>query len=362
MNIMCTYLKNMEGWKPKSLKNKSFANIQELFEKAMKRVNTFIDYRTELVEESFKKAKTELEEYLKKAEAEVMEGSFKRVGEELEQESVKKQKVNEDKETAELQSLMEIIPNKEEVAIDAIPLAVKPPSIVDWKIHKEWKKAYYQIIRAHGSLKMYLVFSHVLKRFNREDLETLWKLVKAKHESSRPEEGYERVLWGDVKVMFEPRVEDIVWRNQQDYRVLEWKLYDSCGVHFLRMQHIQIYILVEKKYYLTPATITNMLNKKLQWRIVGIKRLLDDLRVTAAQLKEFDLLKWDPTRGILQLGQQVVSELVALRNFARRYGSRFCTHDYALWEVIENGNTAPKTTVVKGVEKVMPPTTAEEKA
>ncbi|GJU55488.1 ribonuclease H-like domain-containing protein [Tanacetum coccineum] len=36
--------------------------------------------------------------------------------------------------------------------------------------------------------------------------------------------------------------------------------------------------------------------------------------------------------------------------------------DYALWEVIENGNTAPKTTDVEGVEKVIPPTTAEEKA
>ncbi|GKD31231.1 retrovirus-related pol polyprotein from transposon TNT 1-94 [Tanacetum coccineum] len=36
--------------------------------------------------------------------------------------------------------------------------------------------------------------------------------------------------------------------------------------------------------------------------------------------------------------------------------------DYALWEVIENGNTAPKITVVKGVGKVIPPTTAEEKA
>ncbi|GKA02481.1 hypothetical protein Tco_0675146 [Tanacetum coccineum] len=39
--------------------------------------------------------------------------------------------------------------------------------------------------------------------------------------------------------------------------------------------------------------------------------------VSTAYLMEFDLLKWD---------QQVVSELVALRNFARRYGSRFCTH------------------------------------
>ncbi|GJX08177.1 ribonuclease H-like domain-containing protein [Tanacetum coccineum] len=66
-------------------------------------------------------------------------------------------------------------------------------------------------------------------------------------------------------------------------------------------------------------------------------------------LKEFDLLKWDPTRGILLLGQQVVSKLVALRNFARRYGSRLCTHDGC---IKENGNTAPKTTVVEGVEKL----------
>ncbi|GJT60671.1 ribonuclease H-like domain-containing protein [Tanacetum coccineum] len=36
--------------------------------------------------------------------------------------------------------------------------------------------------------------------------------------------------------------------------------------------------------------------------------------------------------------------------------------DYALWEVIENGVTLPKTQMVEGVMKVMPITTAEEKA
>ncbi|GJW10429.1 hypothetical protein Tco_1576256 [Tanacetum coccineum] len=36
--------------------------------------------------------------------------------------------------------------------------------------------------------------------------------------------------------------------------------------------------------------------------------------------------------------------------------------DYALWEVIENGATFPKTTIVEGVVTVMPITTAEEKA
>ncbi|GJY03985.1 hypothetical protein Tco_0369925, partial [Tanacetum coccineum] len=36
--------------------------------------------------------------------------------------------------------------------------------------------------------------------------------------------------------------------------------------------------------------------------------------------------------------------------------------DYALWEVIENGATFPKTTTVEGVVIVMPITTAKEKA
>ncbi|GJT48373.1 retrovirus-related pol polyprotein from transposon TNT 1-94 [Tanacetum coccineum] len=75
-------------------------------------------------------------------------------GDELEQESIKKQKVDEDKETVELKSLMEVIPDEEEVVVNVIPLATMPPSIVDWKIHKEGKKSYYQIIKADGSSKI----------------------------------------------------------------------------------------------------------------------------------------------------------------------------------------------------------------
>ncbi|GKE25685.1 hypothetical protein Tco_1441069, partial [Tanacetum coccineum] len=228
-------------------------------------VNTFVDMDTELVEGSEVRAEG--------SETRV-EGSSKRAGEELEQESSKKQKLEEDKETTELQRLIEVVPDKEEVAIDVIPLATKPSSIVDYKIHKEGKKTYYKIIKADGSLKMYLVFSHMRKSFDMEDLETLWKLVKVKHGSTRPKEGYERVLLGDLKtmfdphvedqIMFDPHVEDQVWRNQQDYRVLDWKLYDSYGVHSLRKQNVHIHMLVEKRYPLTPATITDMLNRKLQ--------------------------------------------------------------------------------------------------
>ncbi|GJR03163.1 hypothetical protein Tco_0526147 [Tanacetum coccineum] len=159
---------------------------------------------------------------------------------------------------------MEIILDEEEVVIDAIPLAVKSPRIVDWKIHKEGKKSYYQIIRADGKSQMYRIFSQMLKSFDREDLEDLYKLVKARYRSTRLVESMDYLLWNDMKIMFEPHIEDEVWKLQQGYKVFEWKLYDSCGVHFLRMQSMKIYMLIEKKYPLTPPILSMMLEKKLQ--------------------------------------------------------------------------------------------------
>ncbi|GJT05216.1 hypothetical protein Tco_0839678 [Tanacetum coccineum] len=123
---------------------------------------------------------------------------------------------------------------------------------------------YFQIIRAGGSSKRYSLMIRMLQTIDKEDMETLWKLVKAKHGNTRPEEQYERVLWGDLKVMFEPDIKSEVWRSLQGYKVTVWKLFYSCGVHFVRFQNLHIYMLVEKTYPLTPATITYMLNKKLQ--------------------------------------------------------------------------------------------------
>ncbi|GKB01828.1 hypothetical protein Tco_0829872 [Tanacetum coccineum] len=138
--------------------------------------------------------------------------------------------MEDDKEKEDLKQCFEIVQD-DEVAIDAIPLATKPAPIINFKIHRKGSNGYYEIMRADGSSKIYLLFSQLIKSFDREDLENLWKLVKAKHRNTRPEEGYERVLWGDLKTMFED---------------------------------MHVYMLVEKRYPLTPATITDMLNKKLQ--------------------------------------------------------------------------------------------------
>ncbi|GKB08742.1 hypothetical protein Tco_0837054, partial [Tanacetum coccineum] len=132
-NIMSNYLKNMKGYKLKDLKLK---------------------------------------------ETELVEGKEKRAGIELVDKTIKKQKMEDDKETAELKGLMEIDPDKEEATIDVVPLAVKSSTI------------------------------------------------------------------GDLKTMFEPHIEDEVWKLQQGYKVLSWKLYDSCGVHSLRMQSVHIHMLL----------------------------------------------------------------------------------------------------------------------
>ncbi|GJX48470.1 hypothetical protein Tco_0273660 [Tanacetum coccineum] len=121
-----------------------------------------------------------VKESSKKAEAETtQESSSKRAGEALEQESSKKQKMDDDKETEELKRCMEIISdNGDDVTIEAIPLSTKSPSIIDWKIVKEGTISYYQIIRGDGSSRRYSTFIRMLRSFDREDLETLWKFCE----------------------------------------------------------------------------------------------------------------------------------------------------------------------------------------
>ncbi|GKD15256.1 hypothetical protein Tco_1199663 [Tanacetum coccineum] len=109
---------------------------------------------------------------------------------------------------------------------------------------------YFQIIRADGSSKRYSSMIRMLQNIDREDLETLWKLVKAKHGNIRPEEEYERVLWGDLKVMFEPDIESEVWRSLQGYRVTVWKLFDSFSTAGTKVNAAGIKVTTAKRLQL----------------------------------------------------------------------------------------------------------------
>nr|GEX19046.1 hypothetical protein [Tanacetum cinerariifolium] len=66
--------------------------------------------------------------------------------------TAKKQKVDDDQEAAKHKRCLEIVPDDEDdVTIDATPLSSKSPTIIDYKIHKEGRKSYFQVIRVDDS-------------------------------------------------------------------------------------------------------------------------------------------------------------------------------------------------------------------
>ncbi|GJY05990.1 hypothetical protein Tco_0371930, partial [Tanacetum coccineum] len=104
---------------------------------------------------------------------------------ELKSDMSKKQKIDkhvefekDDQEEAEMKRHIEIVKD-DEVAIDVIPLATKPPVIVEHQIDKNGRMRYFKLIRADGSSKRYSSMIKMLQGIDKEDLETLWKLVKA---------------------------------------------------------------------------------------------------------------------------------------------------------------------------------------
>ncbi|GJV68486.1 hypothetical protein Tco_1483995 [Tanacetum coccineum] len=104
----------------------------------------------------------------------------------------------------------------------------------------------------------------MLEDFDRQDVEELYRLVKERYSASRPE-GYDLMLWGDLHTLFEPDEEDEICKNQHEYNVMSWSLYDFCSINILLMQNgIAIHMLTEKKYPLSQETITKMLNKRLE--------------------------------------------------------------------------------------------------
>ncbi|GJR07532.1 putative ribonuclease H-like domain-containing protein [Tanacetum coccineum] len=220
--LKCLHILSIMEWiRLQTLRGKEFLmKFKKLFARKLKKVKYFRDYGVL----RYRKAKKRM-----------IEG----YSEEAQLKANTKNEVEEVEEYDEVELKKNLVIKKDEdIAIDDIPLATKLPVIIDYKLHKEG--------------------------INREDLEVLWRIVKTKYNDIRPEDEFESVSWGDLKVMFEPDKRSDVWRILQGYMVTIWKLIDSSGVHFVRFDNVHIFMLVEKRYPLTPITITNMLSKKLQ--------------------------------------------------------------------------------------------------
>ncbi|GKB39811.1 hypothetical protein Tco_0884753 [Tanacetum coccineum] len=149
------------------------------------------------------------------------------------QKTNEEQSAEEEKEVSEeeLQTLMMIVP-VEEVYVEA--LHVKYP-IIDWE------------------------------KFDRDDLDKLCSWVQERFSSTDPTDDKERTLWVELKRLFEPDTNDILW-NLQRYMhdPLTWRLYDTCGVHHVSTDRgHDIFMLVEKDYPLLKGVLMLMLVNKV---------------------------------------------------------------------------------------------------
>ncbi|GKB66786.1 hypothetical protein Tco_0928198 [Tanacetum coccineum] len=262
---MCTYLKNQGGYKMSHFKGMSYEDIRPIFERVWDQNQAFVPKDFEIKKKVIKRLGFDLQQERSKKTRGSRKKTLarKRAGEKQSKEGAKRRKIEYEKEKEELKAYLDMVP-REEFVMEIESLGTKYP-IVDWKTHVLTENfMYYQIIRTDGGSNNYKIFIEMLDDFDRQDVMDLHRLVEERYATSRPE-GYDLMLWGDLKILFQPDEEDEVWRHQHEYNLISWRLFGSCGIHILLMDNgIAIYMMIEKKYPLTQEMLSKMLSRKLE--------------------------------------------------------------------------------------------------
>ncbi|GJS20743.1 hypothetical protein Tco_0449375 [Tanacetum coccineum] len=290
---MMTYLKHVGNFKHTKLKIKKFEEVQALYEKIKRSDEDFISIGSAEDERLIKRMN---EKGIDSSKSEVIKEENKQEAKEenKEEESTRKRKLgtrkkiksrkrrfiqntskdDSEKENDELRLHLTIAPD-EEKEVDYEILDRKYP-IKEWKteclgIKPQDDKAEHLeeinqnvVIRSNGQKRYFGTLMRVLSIFDREDLNAVYQLVMDRCQDEIPE-GFDRVLWGDLMVMFKPDDEDKFWNSQLDWIIVSWKLHSSSGVHTLVTKTgLVIHMLVEKKYPLRKEVLMQMLKLKLE--------------------------------------------------------------------------------------------------
>nr|GEZ19984.1 hypothetical protein [Tanacetum cinerariifolium] len=162
---MITYLKNVAGFRLDYFKGMSYDDIRLIFEAKFNSNIAFL---------------LKSKEQLNEEESRAIESINKTPA----QKAAKRRKLN--KKVEDLKRHLEIVPDEDDdVYTEATPLARKVP-VMDYEIIHLNNKPHYKIIRADGTHQLYVSFLTLLKNFDREDLESLWSLVKERFSTSKP--------------------------------------------------------------------------------------------------------------------------------------------------------------------------------
>ncbi|GJS17387.1 hypothetical protein Tco_0411859 [Tanacetum coccineum] len=262
-NQMMTYLKHVGNFKHAELKIKKFEEVQALYEKIKRSDEDFISIGSAEDERLIKKMNekgvdSSKDEMIKEESKEEVQEESK------EEESKKKRKLgtrkkmksrkrryiqntsedDSDKENDELRLHLTIAPD-EEKEVDYEILDRKYP-IKEWKTECLGTKPQTDqaehleeinlnvVIRSNGQKRYFSTLMSVLSIFDREDLNAVYQLVMDRFQDEIPE-GFDRVLWGDLMVMFNPDDENEFWNAPQDGRLHKnWLVHKqtACGKDF----------------------------------------------------------------------------------------------------------------------------------
>ncbi|GKB20446.1 retrovirus-related pol polyprotein from transposon TNT 1-94 [Tanacetum coccineum] len=275
-NQMMTYLKHVGNFKHSELKSKKFEDIQAMYEKIKRSDEDFIAIGSveddRLIKRMNKKDSSKGEEIKQESKEEVKEEDKgeentrkRKHGTRKKMKSRKrrfKQDTSQDdpsdieKENDELRLCLTIAPD-EDKEVDYEILDKKYP-IIDWKTENLGTKPQFDeskrseeinmnvVTRSNGQKRCFSTLIRVLSVFDREDLDAIYKLVMDIYQDKIPE-GFDKVLWGDLIVMFNPDEQDEFWNSQHEWKVVSWKLHSSSGVHTLMTDEgLVIQMLIEE--------------------------------------------------------------------------------------------------------------------
>ncbi|GJV81255.1 putative ribonuclease H-like domain-containing protein [Tanacetum coccineum] len=220
------------------LKKLTFEELKVKFEKLMRSIESFVLMRSEervkrvgvqLEQESLKKHKITIEDVPvteEKVEVVKKEKSIKRIGKRKKQKARKGTHADKTAKHEAKEDMEVLVKGNDtdsssgtDIPVSAVLVAIKPPSIANWKIIKLGNKGVYQIIREDGTYITYINFGAMLKSISRDDLTELYRLVMQKYGTNGPEDKYERVFWGDLKTMFDPPLTDIYMLTERRYPI-----------------------------------------------------------------------------------------------------------------------------------------------
>ncbi|GJY67803.1 hypothetical protein Tco_0470785 [Tanacetum coccineum] len=156
-------------WKLSQLKNLSFEEVKEEFDKLVKQVESFAPINFEATK-----------------------ASLKRFGEELQTKTTKRLKDEEAKDVEPTKNEQDDSVSGTKIPINHVLVAMKSPSIATYKIIKQGEKGVYQIVREDGTDIVYINFGAMLKDISRDDLTELYRIVMNRYGMDGPEDELEK--------------------------------------------------------------------------------------------------------------------------------------------------------------------------